>query len=213
MLMNETQVIESLSRLGFSEDCIVETIMVTLNMDGTLNPAPMGILRHGGTLVVTPYKTSRTFGNLIRGGLASINLTNDPLLYLATSFKDEIKDQPVTEDMCVEGADAVIQVEIGDQINDYKLKADFKLIPRDIDIKTLHPYVFSRGCSEAIEAIIHTTRIKVFHEQNQVKKVQKLVDKVKDCNTTINKVSPEGSTEAKVATTLVSLIKKWGVEW
>ena len=213
MLMNETQVIESLSRLGFSEDCIVEIIMVTLNEDGSPNPAPMGVSRRSGTLVVTPYKTSRTYRNLKRSGLASINLTNDPLLYLATSFKDEIEEQPVTIDLCVEGVDGVIQTEIGEQFNEDDLKATFKLKPRNIDIKSPHPYVFSRGRSEAIEAIIHTTRIKVFHGQNQSEKVHKLVDKVKDCITTINKVSTEGSAEIKVTTTLVSLIIKWGVEW
>lgn len=213
MLMNETQVVESLSRLGFSEECIVETIMVTLNEDSSRNPAPMGVLRRGGTLIVTPYKTSKTYENLKRGGSASINITDSPLLFLATAFKDEINDQPVTAEMSVEGADAVIQTEIGEQLTDYDLKVDFKIIPRNIDIKTGHPFVFSRGRSEAIEAIIHATRIKVFHEDNRDKKVQELVEKVKECIATINKISSEGSAEAEVAITLVSLIKKWGVKW
>jgi hypothetical protein len=213
MLMNETQVIESLSRLGFFEDCIVETIMVTLNENGSPNPAPMGVKRCGGTLIVTAYKTSQTYGNLRRGGAVSINLTNDPLLFLVTAFKNEIEEQPVTEEMYVEGADAVIQMEIRGQVNDYELKADIELLPRGIDFKSPHPYVFSRGRSEAIEAIIHATRIKVFHEDNRDKKVQNLVDQVRDCIATINKVSAEGSVEAEVALTLESLIKKWGVQW
>jgi hypothetical protein len=210
--MNETQVIDSLDRLGFSEDCIVETILVTRNQDGSNNAAPLGVTRKGASLTVQPFKTSQTYGNLVREGSVSINISDDPLLFLATAFKDEVKDQPNFDEMGLRSADAVIYSEIDGMLNESELRATFSLLPKDIVIKSPYPTVFSRGRSKAIEAIIHTTRIHVFHSQNNDSEVQKLKNKVNESLKVIKRVSSEGSPEATVADKLLSMIKKWGVE-
>lgn len=210
--MNETQVIDSLERLGFSKDCLVETILVTRNQDGSYNAAPMGVTRDGAILIVRPFKTSQTYMNLAREGLVSINISNDPLLFLTTAFKDEVEDQPFCDEMGLRTSDAVINSEIEGILDESKLWATFSLIPKDIVIKSPYPTVFSRGRSEAIEAIIHTTRIHAFHNQNRDSEVQKLKNKVNDSLNVIKRVSSEGSPEAIVADRLLSMIKKWGVE-
>ena len=209
--MNETQVIDSLEMIGFSEDSIVETILVTRNQDGSFNAAPMGVTRKGATLTVQPFKTSQTYGNLVRGGPVSINISDDPLLFLATAFKDEVKDQPSFDEMGLRNADAVIYSEISGVLNESELRATFSLISKDVVIKSPYPTVFSRGRSEAIEAIIHITRIHAFHTQNRDSEVQKLKNKVNDNLNVIKKVSSRGSPEATVACKLLSMIKKWGV--
>ena len=211
MLMNEVQVTESLSKLGFSHDCIVEIILVTRNQDGSFNAAPMGVTRKGATLSVQPFKTSQTYENLMRGEPVSINISNDPLLFLATAFKDEIDDQPTIDEMGLRDADAIIYSETGGMQNESELRATFSLSPKDVVIKSPYPTVFRRGRSEAIEAIIHATRIQVFHNQSQDTKVLKLKEKVRDNLNVITKVSSEGSPEAITAKKLLFLMEKWGV--
>jgi hypothetical protein len=209
--MNEAQVISSLERLGFPKKCIVETILVTRNQEGSHNAAPMGVTRDGATLIVRPFKSTQTFKNLSLGGDASINLSDDPRLFLATSFKDEVDNQPKVDERGLEGADATIHSETGAMYDESELRASFTLTPRDIKIKSPYPTVFSRGRSQAIEAIIHATRIQVFNEERRDSEVQKLKDKVKDNLDVIKRVSAEGSNEAQVAAKLLSMIKKWGV--
>jgi len=209
--MNEAQVICSLEKLGFPEDCIVETILVTRNKDGSYNAAPMGVTRNGAALIVRPFKSTQTFKNLSLGGSASINLSDSPHLFLATSFKEEVDDQPNIDEEGLEGADATIHSETGEMFIETDLRASFSLTPRDIKIKSPHPTVFSRGRSEAIEAIIHATRIQVFNEESRDSEVQKLVDEVKGNLDVIRRVSKDGSQEIEVAEKILSLIKKWGV--
>lgn len=209
--MNEAQAIDSLDRLGFPERCIVETILVTRNRDGSYNAAPMGVTRDGVSLIVRPFKSTQTFTNISLGGSASINLTDRPHLFLATTFKEEVEDQPAVDENGLEGADATIQTEIGKMFDESELRASFTLTPRDIKIKSPYPTVFSRGRSEAIEAIIHATRIQVFSEEGHDPEVQTLIGKVRENIDVINKVSSEGSVELIVAERLLSLIRKWGV--
>ncbi len=211
MLMNEAQVTESLSKLGFSQDCIVEIILITRNQNGSYNAAPMGVTRKGAILSVQPFKTSQTYENLKRGEPVSINISNDPLLFLATAFKDEIDDQPTIDEMGLRGSDAVIYSETGGMLNESELRATFSLLPKNVVIKSPYPTVFRRGRSEAIEAIIHTTRIQVFHNQSRDTKVLKLKEKVKDNLNVIKKVSSEGSPEAITAKKLLFLMEKWGI--
>jgi hypothetical protein len=209
--MNEAQVTDSLDRLGFPEKCIVETILVTGNPDGSHNAAPMGVTRDGTALIVRPFKSTQTFKNLSLGGDASINLSDAPLLFLATSFKEEIDDQPKADERGLEGADATIQTRVGEMFNETELRASFTLKPLGVEVKSPYPTVFSRGRSEAMEAIIHATRIQVFSGEGREPEVNKLKDRVRGNLDVIKRVSAEGSNEAKVAAKLLSMIKKWGV--
>jgi hypothetical protein len=209
--MNEAQVISSLDRLGFPEKCIVETILVTRTQDGSYNAAPMGVTRDGATLIVRPFKSTQTFKNLSIGGQASVNLSDNPHLFLATAFKEDVEDQPEVDERGLERADATIHSETGAMYDESELRASFSLTPQDIKIKSPYPTVFSRGRSQAIEAIIHATRIQVFNEEHRDSEVQKLKDMVKNNLDVIKRVSAEGSQESIVAAKLLSMIKKWGV--
>ena len=56
---------------------IHETIITTLNADGTPYIAPMGVREEGDHYVVAPFRPSRTLENLLRTGQAVINHTDD----------------------------------------------------------------------------------------------------------------------------------------
>lgn len=56
---------------------ILETIVTSLNADGAVQIAPMGIRMEADHVVIAPFKPSTTLQNLLRSGHAVVNLTDD----------------------------------------------------------------------------------------------------------------------------------------
>lgn len=56
---------------------IVETIVTTLNPDGTAYIAPLGLIADGDHWVIAPFKPSRTLDNLRRSPVACASHTTD----------------------------------------------------------------------------------------------------------------------------------------
>lgn len=209
--MNEPNISSTLQKLGITENTIVETIIITKNPDGTMNPAPMGITRNKDTLIIKPYKTSNTYKNMKQGGKITINITNNPTLYLATAFKDQIHQQPTIQpNMTLNGSQATIHANIIKEIKTTTQQAKFHTNPTKITIHQNYPQAHNRGKTAAIEAIIHATRIPIYQEKKKQTKVTSLKKKIENCINTIHKVSPIDSPEAQVVKKLKTIIKKWG---
>jgi len=60
---------------------INETIITTLNEDGTVHIAPMGVRREDNLFVIAPFKPSTTLNNLEKSGQAVINMTDDVRIF------------------------------------------------------------------------------------------------------------------------------------
>lgn len=60
---------------------IYETIVTTLNADGSAQIAPMGLRKAEGLYLIAPFKPSTTLENLQRSGEAVVNLTDDVRVY------------------------------------------------------------------------------------------------------------------------------------
>jgi uncharacterized protein len=60
---------------------IVESIITTLNADGTAHIAPMGVTWRDGTPILAPFRPSTTLENLSRAGRAVINHTDDVRIF------------------------------------------------------------------------------------------------------------------------------------
>ena len=67
---------------------IVETVTTTINPDGTVNCAAMGVEWGDDALVIKPYRATRTLRNLERSGAAVVNLTDDILLFSRAALGD-----------------------------------------------------------------------------------------------------------------------------
>lgn len=209
--MNTTVIGNTLKELGFDEGNNVETILVSMNTDGSYNAAPMGVRYVDGFIEVSPYKTSTTYENLHRGIKAALNITDDPLLFLHTAFKNELKWSNKITDWTLEGAYAAILLEKQYEYPLSNLQVRFKLNPTEFYHHSKLPRVFSRGRSEAIEAIIHATRIKVFHSEGLEEKTRELLCKLENCFSVISRVSSSGSLEVQVVKTLTKLLQSWGI--
>jgi hypothetical protein len=67
---------------------IVETVTTTINPDGTINCAAMGVEWGDEELVIKPYRGTRTLRNLEARGAAVVNLTDDILLFAQAALDD-----------------------------------------------------------------------------------------------------------------------------
>jgi uncharacterized protein len=81
---------------------IVETVTTTINPDGTVNCAAMGVEWGDREIVIKPYRATRTLRNLERHGAAVVNLTDDILLFAQAALGDP--HPPTRAAEVVEGA-------------------------------------------------------------------------------------------------------------
>lgn len=201
--------VELLDRLGFQQNIIVETILTTRSKDKTPNAAPMGIKRIGRiSLEVKPFKSSETFLNLSIGKKACINLSYDPMLFLATAFKEKVIEQPdINSDLKILGTDACVFCKVFSLRDFSELQAQAKLKVERIEVWNPHPIVFSRGKAEAIEAVIHATRVEAFKDST---KGEDYLKKMKNCFDIITRVSSDDSSEVEVVDKLKDIVQGWG---
>jgi hypothetical protein len=81
---------------------IVETVTTTINPDGTVNCAAMGVEWGDEAIVIKPYRATRTLRNLRANGAAVVNLTDDILLFTQAALGDP--HPPTRPAAAVEGA-------------------------------------------------------------------------------------------------------------
>jgi hypothetical protein len=67
---------------------IVETVTTTINPDGTVNCAAMGVEWGDDIIVIKPFPSTRTLRNLRATGAAVVNLTDDILLFTQAALGD-----------------------------------------------------------------------------------------------------------------------------
>jgi uncharacterized protein len=67
---------------------IVETVVTTINPDGSVNCGAMGVKWGEERIVIKPYRGTRTLRNLQGTGAAVINLTDDILLFSQAALGD-----------------------------------------------------------------------------------------------------------------------------
>jgi uncharacterized protein len=67
---------------------IIETVTTTINPDGTVNCAAMGVEWGHDVIVIKPFPSTRTLRNLRNTGAAVVNLTDDILLFTEAALTD-----------------------------------------------------------------------------------------------------------------------------
>jgi uncharacterized protein len=81
---------------------ILETVVTTINPDGGVNCAAMGVEWGEERIVIKPFRATRTLRNLRATGVAVVNLTDDILLFSQAALGDP---QPPTRPAAgIEGA-------------------------------------------------------------------------------------------------------------
>jgi hypothetical protein len=81
---------------------IIESIVTTVDVNGSINFAPMGVEWGEETIVLKPFLETTTFRNLSATGVAVVNLTDDAMLFAQGAISSpQFPSMPAT---IVEGA-------------------------------------------------------------------------------------------------------------
>ena len=212
--MSELDIEKSLDNLGFIVDNIVEIILTSQNSLGATNAAPMGVKRTGPlTAELEPFNSSTSYRNLLEHSRICLNVTSDPILFLHTAFKT--LPLPATiiwhidDELRLVPSDARVFVNVDSHWAISSNRTGFSGTIYNIEVSYSHPHVFNRGRAEAIEAIIHATRIQTYIEKGDTQHLQHFVQLYEEAKSVINRVSSLHSSEAAVIQTLDALINSW----
>jgi hypothetical protein len=88
--------------MGGAASPIIETVVTTLNPDGSVNCGAMGVEWDAKRIVIKPFPGTRTLRNLRATGAAVVNVTDDLLLFSQAALGDP--HPPTRPAASVEGA-------------------------------------------------------------------------------------------------------------
>jgi uncharacterized protein len=160
---------------------IVETVTTTINADGTVNCAAMGVEWGDETIVIKPYRATRTLRNLKARGAAVVNLTDDILLFAQAALDDpHPPTRPATSVQGAVLADACSWREVAvDSIDATGPRA--RVTTRVVGRGTGREFVgFNRACHAVLEASILASRVRRLPAEEiraELERLAVLVDK------------------------------------
>ena len=216
-----------LTRVGIVERRVVyEVVLSTVSKCGVPDAAPMGVFcdaddeDNGGggeILTVQPYKSTRTYSNLVETGTAVANLSDDPRLFYATALKeDRAEELPST--MFVRAghvsaprmaeANGFVELVVRTVADRDVARARVTFLPvySEAPLAGLRPYC--RGRFAAIEAIIHATRVRAFLDEGRRGETAQLIDRIIELQSLVDRVSPFTS-YSRVVGDIMTRIRKW----
>ena len=160
---------------------IVETVTTTINPDGTVNCAAMGVEWGDETIVIKPYRSTRTLRNLRATRAAVINLTDDILLFTQAALGDP--QPPTRPTATIDGAvlaDACSWREVAVEAIDAsgpRARVTTRVVARGVGREFLG---FSRASHAVLEASIVASRARWLPSAEiraELERLQVLVDK------------------------------------
>jgi hypothetical protein len=160
---------------------IIETVTTTINPDGTVNCAAMGVEWGDDVIVIKPFPSTRTLRNLRATGAAVVNLTDDILLFTQAALGDP--HPPTRSTATIDGAvlaDACSWREVAvEAIDDSGPRA--RVSTRVVDRGTGREFVgFNRASHAVLEASILASRAHLVPSAEiraELERLQVLVDK------------------------------------
>jgi hypothetical protein len=160
---------------------IIETVVTTLNPDGSVNCGAMGVEWGAQRIVIKPYRGTRTLRNLRATATAVVNLTDDILLFSQAALGDP--HPPTHAAATVEGAvlaDACSWREVRvEAIDDSAQRARVTTVV--VDGGTGREFLgLNRARHAVLEASILASRVRLFPAEDiraELRRLQVLVDK------------------------------------
>jgi uncharacterized protein len=160
---------------------IIETVTTTINPDGTVNCAAMGVEWGDESIVIKPYRPTRTLRNLRATGAAVVNLTDDILLFTQAALGDP--HPPTRPTATIDGAvlaDACSWREVTVDTIDAsgpRARVTTQVVGRGVGREFLG---FNRARHAVLEASIIASRARLLSSaeiQAELERLQVLVDK------------------------------------
>ena len=160
---------------------IVETIITSVALDGTVNCAPMGVEWGEDALVLKPFLETVTYRNVLATGAAVVNLIDDVRVFARASIANpQYLTVPAVAVRGAVLADCCSWREV-------ELRSIDSTPPRSrIDVAVVHQGIrrefigFNRARHAVLEAAIYATRLHVLPRafvESELARLQVIVDK------------------------------------
>ena len=160
---------------------IIESIVTSVDADGTVNCAPMGVEWGDATIVLKPFLETATYRNLLSTRTAVVNLTDDVRVFaLAAISNPEYATTPATHVRGVVLADCCSWREV-------EVRTIDSTPPRSrIETEVVHrgsrrEFIgFNRAQHAVLEAAIYATRLHILERafvESEMVRLQVIVDK------------------------------------
>jgi hypothetical protein len=139
---------------------IYETVITTVNADGSAHIAPFGIREHGDRIIISPFRPSISLDNLLRTKQAVVNLTDDVRIFAGalTGRRDwPVRRADVVDGFVLEAALAhreLMLVEIKDDA--VRPELSFK-VAQEVTHKPFRG--FNRAQAAVLEAAVLVSRL------------------------------------------------------
>jgi len=160
---------------------ISETIITTLNEDGSVHIAPMGVRREDEFYVIAPFKPSTTLNNLERSGQAVINMTDDVRIFagcLTGHYDWPTVDTSMIDGKRLEAALSHIEIKVAHQEGD-DIRPVFYCTEKHQ--QTHAPFMgLNRAKAAVLEAAVLVSRLRMLPDEkidSEIEYLQIAIDK------------------------------------
>ena len=160
---------------------IIETVVTTINPDGTVNCGAMGVEWGEERIVIKPYRGTRTLRNLRATGTAVVNVTDDILLFSQAALGDPhppTRPAPTVDGAVLDDACSWREVRV-EAIDDSGERARVSTLV--VGGGTGREFLgLNRACHAVLEASILASRVRRLPPEDvraELSRLQVLVDK------------------------------------
>ena len=177
-----------------------ETIITTINDDGSLNAAPIGILCRGKDKVMCRiFKGSHTLENISSQKEFIVNICENPELF-TWSLLDNLEKDDFSEDQSIKNVDAYFKCEVTSvkeavkQSDPVKKKSEANVIKADVCKLIIRNPVkaYNRAFSYVIECLANFSRIDIVDDEKR----KYYLDSFKEARRVVKKVGSKQDKEA-----------------
>lgn len=177
-----------------------ETIITTINDDGSLNAAPIGILCRGKDKVMCRiFKGSHTLENIISQKEFIVNICENPELF-TWSLLDNLEKDDFSEDQSIKNVDAYFKCKVTSikeavkQSDPVKKKSEANVIKADVCKLIIRSPVkaYNRSFSYVVECLANFSRIDIVDDEKR----KYYLDSFKEARRVVKKVGSKQDKEA-----------------
>ena len=160
---------------------IIETIVTTVDREGAVNCAPMGVEWGDETIVLKPFIETATYRNVAATGAAVVNLTDDVGVFARAAVSNA--EYPTVPAVSVAGvmlADCCSWRELDVRAIDHtppRARIEMAVVHRGARRDFIG---FNRACAAVLEAAIYATRVHLLPRpfiESEFARLQVIVDK------------------------------------
>lgn len=167
-------------------------IASTVDGEGRANLSAMGATLEGGRLALRPFKSTRTYWNLVSTGEVVLNITDDPALFAYAALKIpcaevELEPSRTVRPPRLKGARGFVEARV-EEVVEGEERAVVKCRPLLVEASLAPARAYCRALPAAIEAVVHASRIEARARRGE--DVGELIRLIGHYRELVNRVAP-----------------------